>query len=199
MSVEAFVPARRPARLRAAILGAICAVVAPTASAEVDEHYEETFYVVNARPDMPLTALINQASYLKQGGRTYHGWAKPDFRSKLFWNLDAGTGLCRMTRVLVTLRIEVRYPRLFDATDAQRAAFEQFMGPLRSHEQGHVSRYRATANQMVRELEALPPMEDCETLQKAAINRGNAVIREGADENVRYDAETQHGRTQGTG
>lgn len=189
---------RRTRRLRwsTSIAVACLAVLSPGAHAEVDEHYSEDFYVVNARPDMALVDMINAASYLKSDGVTYHGRATPDYRSRLYWNVDAGTGLCSMTRVLVTLRIVVRYPRLFDATDAQRAEFERFMAPLRVHEQGHVSFYRATAAQMVRELESLPPMESCEDLRKAAFARGNEILREGSATNVRYDAETQHGRTQ---
>ena len=184
-------------RCLAALLVALCAVIPPPAHAEVDERYVETFYVVNARPEMPLSALITQASYIKFDGVTYHGVATPGIQSRLFWNFDAATGLCRMKRVLVTLRVEVRLPRLFEATDAQRAAFERFMARLRVHEQGHVDLYRAIAAQMVRELEVLPPMPSCDALQKAAIDRGDEILREGRAANVRYDAVTQHGRTQG--
>jgi predicted secreted Zn-dependent protease len=199
MPAAAIVPTPSSPRSVLAFLLAAFLVVAPLAHAEVEERYSESFYVVNARPDTPLTTLINQASYIRIGGVQYHGSATPDFRSRLFWTTDEDTGLCRMTRVLVNLRIDVRLPRLFEATDAQRAAFERFMAPLRVHEQGHVSRYRATANQMVRELEALPPMADCESLQKAAFSRGNAIIREGSEENARYDAETRHGLNQSGG
>lgn len=177
---------------------ALRAVLAPMAHAEVDEHYVESFYVVNAEPDMPLSTLISQASYIKFDGVTYHGSATPSIRSKLFWNVDDATGMCRMTRVVVTLRIDVRLPRLFDASDAQRAAFERFMAPLRVHEQGHVDLYRANAARMVREQEAVPPMPSCEDLQKAAINRGEEVLREGRAADVRYDAETKHGLNQRT-
>lgn len=166
------------------------------AFAEVVERKLEDFYVVNARPDQPVRALIVQATRIRINGQSFHGVTNWHIGWRMYWQ-EAPGGECRMTRVVVTLQTRVEVPRLFEATDAQRAEFDGYIGPLLAHERGHVAIARSIAGEVDDALSRLPPMEDCDALEDAANALGMRIVADGKARQAAFDRDTGHGSRQG--
>ena len=182
--------------VRNVLLSSLLALFAvSTACAEVVEHVSEDFYVANARPWQSVTDVVNAASTIRQDGILYHGNTHWDLTWYMYWD-TTDDGTCRMTRVVVTLKATVNIPRIFDATDAQRAEYERFIAGLREHERGHVEIARSAAHEIVTALEQLPPMPSCRALRERANETGIRIRNQGSERQVEYDRVTNHGQSQ---
>jgi predicted secreted Zn-dependent protease len=174
----------------------VLTLASTAAHAEVIESLLEDFYVVNAKPNVSVRSLINQCTRIRQDGEVYHGFASSEFSSRFHWH-EGPNGACQMQRVVVYLRLKIEVPRLFDATDAQRREFDSYIVALRAHERGHSAITRATIDEYVTQLEALPSMASCDELRKRADARGREILAAGRARQAAYDRDTGHGRTQG--
>ena len=108
-------------------------------------------------------------------------------------------GLCKLARVSVGIHVAVALPSWAAGPAAAPGladAWQTYIAALTLHEQGHVDRDVASAQQLVNDLTALGPV-DCGSLSlqvtSLATKSGVAL----AQSNLDYDTETGHGRTQG--
>jgi predicted secreted Zn-dependent protease len=150
----------------------------PRASAEVSESIDFIYYDAPVASGQSLLDALNGASRIRQNGRTYHGYTK--------WNV-------RWTTVASTITM----PRILGGSASQKREFERFSAALKEHELGHAAIGREAADAIDRAIRALPDMQDCTALERAANSKGNELIREYQDKEKRYDADTRHGREQG--
>jgi predicted secreted Zn-dependent protease len=103
-----------------------------------------------------------------------------------------GTATCDLTRAVVTLKVDVHFPRWTHpaaAPAAVAAAWTRFARALALHESGHASYARARSPFIVRAIKHAT----CRTADAAARAQLDVIRKH----DVAYDARTKHGETQG--
>ncbi|MBU1670712.1 MAG: DUF922 domain-containing Zn-dependent protease [Actinobacteria bacterium] len=75
--------------------------------------------------------------------------------------------------------------------------WERMVRAVRTHEEGHRDIGFSTGQRLLEALEALPPHSSRDALDLAAGNAAGAIIGEGQARDASYDAETDHGESQG--
>jgi predicted secreted Zn-dependent protease len=165
-------------------------------SAEVNESLIYTYYVANADPSRSLLSILNTSSPIRQDGQVHHAYTtwyvKWDFR--WFENPD---GRCRITKVTTELTGSIKLPRLVGATSMQRDHFDRYLSAVRVHELGHYGIGKEAAAAIDRKILSLPEMPSCKALETAANDLGSRTLSEYKEREVRYDASTAYGRSQG--
>jgi predicted secreted Zn-dependent protease len=179
-------------RLAAAVL---LVSLSQVAGAEVSESVDFIYYDAPVSSGQSLLDALNGASKIRQNGRTYHGYTKWNVRWNFWWR--EGRNNCRITRVKTTVASTITMPRIIGGTNAQKREFERFSAALKEHELGHAAIGKEAADAIDRAIRALPEMQDCGALERAANGKGNELIREYQEKEKRYDADTRHGREQG--
>ncbi len=187
---------RQPARPPAFALLLLGLALPGGAAAEVREQLVTNEYAVGGDPSVPLLQLLDRASPIREGGKTFHGYTKWTVNWRFRWRDDAGAG-CRIAGNITQIDGRMTLPRLVGGSADQRQRFETYLQALRQHEMGHF----AIAKQAGREIDAgilaLPPMRDCTSLDAAANALGYRVLDQHLAREKQYDASTGHGRTQG--
>jgi predicted secreted Zn-dependent protease len=103
-----------------------------------------------------------------------------------------GSAACDLARAVVTIRVDVHFPRWTHpaaAPAAVAAAWSRFARALAVHESGHASYARARLPFIVRAIKGAT----CRTADAAARAQLQVIRRH----DVAYDARTNHGETQG--
>ncbi|GBG02494.1 hypothetical protein AZSI13_18210 [Azospira sp. I13] len=166
------------------------------ARAEVSEQLSYQHYAVAHRPGQSLLAAINGATTIRQNGEVFHGHTRWNVRWDYRWRFDT-QGRCTITSVNTRLESVITLPRLSTADPQVERQFAAYLEPLRRHELGHVQVGRNAARRIDQAIQNLPTMSSCELLSATANQRGSALIEEAKREELQYDQETGHGRTQG--
>jgi predicted secreted Zn-dependent protease len=112
-------------------------------------------------------------------------------------NVDNG---CEIATVSTSADITYAFPRLqrgSSAPTALRRAFAGFLKNLLVHEKGHARVGIDIASRIEQGIRRLPPAPTCPVLEDAANDLGHALIKEANRRDIDYDAQTQHGKTQG--
>ena len=107
--------------------------------------------------------------------------------------------LCAITQVRVGMHITTQYPawQAYDQTSAQLTSqWQQLSASLVDHEQGHVARNLQTAQSLVTSLRAIPPTS-CSQIKAHATSIVNDHFTRLKAAHNSYDAQTNHGQTQG--
>ena len=174
----------------AILLSALLA--APLARAEVHESLDYHHY--DAR--VALSQALNDASPFRPGDQVFH--------SATAWTIDwqvrpapTTDGRCKVAEVKVELHGEMMLPRLLGGDKAQKQRFDQYLGRLREHELGHFEIGREAARDLEQAFYALAPSASCAQLQSSARDEGARRLPRYEAMGDAYDAQTQHGRTQG--
>ena len=74
---------------------------------------------------------------------------------------------------------------------------DEYLIALRQHELGHFELAKDAAERIDAQIRTLPAMPTCKQLETAANERGNRQLEEVRRKEKQYDANTQHGKTQG--
>jgi predicted secreted Zn-dependent protease len=181
----------------APLLLLLCAALAPPPlRAEVHESLDYGHYDAHAQPGRALSLALNDASPFRPGNAVYH--------SATAWNIDwqvrplpTADGRCAVAEVRIELHGQMMLPRLLGADEGQQRKFDQYLGRLREHELGHFEIGREAARAVEKQLYALPPAASCGELQSAARDAGARLLPRYEAMGDAYDAQTEHGRTQG--
>ena len=184
-------------QMRKLLLLLSCLILAPTSSAAVVETLEYVDYIAIANPPRSLLSTLNAASPLRENGQVLHG--QTDWH--VTWNFrwfEGPDGRCRITTVTTALTGRITLPRLVGATSTQRGQFDRYLSALRVHELGHYGFGEEAAAEIDREILSLPEMSSCKTLESAASDLRDRMLNEYQEREIRYDAATAHGRSQGT-
>lgn len=167
-----------------------------SAHAEITDNLDYEYYDVAANPKQKLAALLNNASPIKENGKTYHGHTKWHIR----WNFTYGkskSGECKLATTNVTLDATITLPRLVGDSDEQRRQMERYLITLKIHEIGHYQIAQQAASAVEEKLSSLPGKANCSELEKTANSAGKATVNVYNEKNRAYDIQTDHGKSQG--
>ena len=167
-----------------------------TAHATVSEQLDYDYYTVNADPNRTLQSVITEASPIHRDGHTFHGFTHWHVKWHFSWH-EASDGRCRINKVNTELTATIQLPRVVNPTASQEEQFNRYLTALRTHELGHFENGKDAANEIDQGILALPEMESCQKLSSAANDLGHSILKQHNEKDVQYDAETQHGKTQG--
>ena len=173
----------------------LCAVCVPAcAHAAVKENLRYSYYDVNAGRGN-LYEQILAAVPARPGGGALVGntvW-------EIGWEpvMEQTDSQCQFTGINIDLDIDISLPRLVRSSVKQRRAFDRFITALREHELGHAKIATTTAQQLEREVMAIPPGPDCASIEAKADAAWDALWQRATDGEKEYDRITEHGKTQG--
>jgi predicted secreted Zn-dependent protease len=146
---------------------------------------EMDFYSISGNSAAELRTSMNQQHPVSGFDGNTHwnvSWQWPGY----------GSSDCRLQEAKLETRITVSLPRWSPPRDADPALILQwnrYLGSLALHEQGHVQRAREGFAKMQQILQS----SHCDNADAQL----NAVMGEMHDADLRYDADTDHGSTQG--
>ncbi|HET9650664.1 MAG TPA: DUF922 domain-containing protein [Usitatibacter sp.] len=106
---------------------------------------------------------------------------------------------CAVASVRASADSKVRLPRWANRHEALRPVQDQWDSAFRSldlHERGHVRISLETARDVERAIRAIPPAPSCEAVEAEAKRRADELGARERQRQLRYDAETDHGRRQ---
>ncbi len=180
--------------LRLAITSGVL-VLAGTARAAVQSDVEYRSYDAYAERGKSLYQTLAAASPFHENGHPFLGHTSRDIRWHLHWR-DSGGGMCRVNDVSVTLHTTIVLPQLAGVDSDRQTEYARFLIALRIHENGHYRIEQEMANEIDRSLASLPETS-CASIEGAANARASEIVRDYNGREVQYDAETDHGRSQG--
>ncbi|HEY7268257.1 MAG TPA: DUF922 domain-containing protein [Dehalococcoidia bacterium] len=142
--------------------------------------------------------LVNEAAAGGSDGKRYDGlttWA-------VHWTFryDHGGAACSLANATIDVSIDVRLPRLSDAAVIAPDILDRwqaYAAALEAHEMGHVDRESAVIDGLKDAFESAGPASDCSSLGDALNSLGNDYVQQVRIADAAYDAETNHGQTQG--
>ena len=164
--------------------------------AEVTENLAYAYYTADADSTRSLLSILDASSPIRNNGRIFHGY----YDSQVAWKLQPFSkpdGRCKIAKVDIEITGEITLPRLAGGTYAQRDKFDTFLSALRVHELGHHNINKEAAAEIGRKILSLPEMPSCAALVSAANELGRQTLKKSKERAERYDAETNHGGSQG--
>lgn len=166
------------------------------ACARTIESLDYRYYRVIAVPGLSLRESLFRASPIRENGESFLGHTKWNVYARYWWN-EAENGTCTMREVVVTLTSTILLPRLDSASPAQRREFDRFIVALDAHEKGHFEHGRGATRALDRALSQMPRMRSCAELEREASRLIRVIIDQYGQKDRDYDAQNNHGRTQG--
>jgi len=145
-----------------------------------------------------LAAALNRTTPIQDNGKKYHARAK--------WNInwhylyEKKTSSCEVKELTVSLNTDIIMPELAAnsvADQATQTTFNQYYQALLQHEEGHLDFGKMAANEILIQLQNIQPAKDCATLSESLNQKGQEIIVQHAKLDDEYDANTDHGRSQG--
>jgi predicted secreted Zn-dependent protease len=171
-----------------AALASPAAVPAATPNAVV-AHATMHYYAVGGVTTAQIRARLNANRPASRDG--FRGDAYTAWSYRWSWP-GYGTSSCNLAKAVVTLKLDVHFPRWTHpkaASAAVAAAWARYARALAVHESGHANFARARYPFVVRAIQRAT----CRTADAVA-QAQLSVIRK---HDVAYDASTNHGETQG--
>jgi len=172
------------------------ALLAGPVHAEVSETIEYIYYDAKVVPGTSVAAALNDVSPIRRNGRVFHGYTKWQIKWNFWWREQPGRS-CQLTKVKTSVAGTITLPRISGASPAQRREFDRYVAALKEHELGHQAIGREAALEVDREILALSAMKDCKALERTANETGSRIVEKFKERELRYDLNTDHGRTQG--
>ncbi len=189
---------KRLARVRCLVV-LLCSVVAPfnPVLATVKQSQEIRHYAVNPLPGQTLQEAMRASTPIQKHNRHWYG--KTQWNINPLYRFRHLSGGCYVNDRSVELAIVITLPQLEGQADDTElsAQFSRFYDALLQHELGHQALGIDAANAIDDFLSQPNIFADCQALQVAVNERVNAIINQYQQLNKQYDAETQHGKTQG--
>jgi predicted secreted Zn-dependent protease len=171
-------------------------IITQTASAEISEHLDYTYYSAEMDASRSMRDALNKATPILQDNRKFHGNTKWYVKWNYRW-FEQRDGRCKISKVTTDLTTTITLPKLTGTTNEQAKAFDTFISALRLHELGHYDIGKKVAEAIDKGILALPEMSSCDQLESTANALGYQAIDEGKAQDLQYDATTEHGKTQG--
>lgn len=179
-----------------AMLGALsnpASAITAQPNPDIVEH-RQAFTVDAWRPD----ALHRQLSHdgpVGRDGRTHAGLTTASIEVR--FTLDPASGHCTLRMPRVSADIIVHLPRWQprrEPAPGTAEAWERVRTALTMHEDGHRQHAIAAAHELLARLRELPPMPDCEKLDRAAQRVRSRVLAKLQARDHLYDLATDFGR-----
>ena len=167
-------------------------LVAPEASAARTQKVVTKTYAVTGS-----TVEQVRASLEANGPGDYH--ATTNWRVSYRFNYAFSAGMCRVTSRTVHTKIVYLYPKWnapAEASQALRDKWSTYFAGLTVHEEGHGKTGKITARRVDRMI-GRATAGTCPALETQVSRAFKRLIKRGQARDVKYDAETNHGATQG--
>ena len=177
------------------LLVALTSITTPSLGNVIERESHE-WYEVHQSAGTPLLSAINSASPVREGGKVFHAYTAWDVHWNFSWNTSSSSS-CEITSVTTNLSVKMTLPRLSASTPEGAAEFDRYFPALLRHEQGHRAIALDAANQVDQSITSLPPMTNCQVLEREANRIGMEVLESAKRRDIDYDAATKHGCTQG--
>jgi predicted secreted Zn-dependent protease len=180
------------------LLLSVVAVALGPATAEPLVTQTVYYYDVAGASAPEVRADLNRHGPFDLQGRRFDGYTRWYVR----WRYNYGSGPlgCTIANVTTAVDIGITLPRLnadAPASDDLKRVFSNYVEKLRLHEDGHAQVAIEIARRIESGIASLPPEPACDRLGQVANELGHSLIREANQQDIDYDARTQHGRTQG--
>ena len=107
---------------------------------------------------------------------------------------------CRIIAVKTSVDVTFKFPKWSPSPNAPlelKNEWNRYMKCLHTHEDGHKAHAVKAAQEIERALMAMGPQVNCDVLNSEANALGKSIIARYNQEDVDYDRQTQHGKTQG--
>lgn len=171
------------------------ALLAAPVQAQIRETLGFANYPVPAGHAVSLGRTLNANSPIHHGGLTYHAYTTWTVNWAYRWTQSIG--YCQVNAVTTHLDSTIQLPRLDGGSSNLHRQFDHYLEALRQHELGHYQIGRMAAQQVDRQLRALPIMADCQRLNAAANHLAHQIVEHYREEERTYDRVTIHGQLQG--
>jgi predicted secreted Zn-dependent protease len=156
------------------------------------------YYDVHGRTYADLHADMRRL-----GPKTYGSSYVGETRSPMSWTWRTESttgGSCTLRDIHVRVNAEILLPRWTPPADADSsvvAEWQRFIAALETHEAGHKDISARAGREIKDQLRGL--MGLCSQVSTRANDLARRIINDATQAQRRYDAETRHGLTQGTG
>lgn len=176
------------ASFKLAVLSLFMPVLSPSFAA-VRETVATERYVVRGEAGPEVRKQLNRKG--PQGYDAYTSW-------NILWNFTYRKkgGKCVMQSVATRVDIRHTMPRLETGSSELKKSFNKYLESLQVHEDGHAEIGRDVARRIDQGIKGLSDLT-CEKLGVRANALGYKIIKEGNALDLKYDAETGHGQSQG--
>lgn len=157
------------------------------------------YYQVYGYTSSDVQKQILRCSPVQEDGQTLAASTNYALSWKLSYVGSENPGMCKVDKVAVGLRVAQLYPNWNEsqyATAGYAGRWKAFMTNLQTHENGHRDLDAQYAASLYDTLKQLPEV-DCSSFMNTATNKANEVIAALNQANESYDAQTNHGTTQG--
>jgi len=184
-----------------AILGAAMVIQLPAvASDAVSVVQRIDYYVVRGLTEEAIAGSLRRAPPRKLG--SFQGQTRFDF----YWDYDLkpissreGMAICEVRNAGVDIEIVIilpRHPTIATAPATLQATWQDFTAALESHELNHAKDAARFGGKIPDALNGM--IGPCATLDEMADTKGMEYLNLAARAADDYDAETNHGETEGT-
>ena len=173
----------------------ICVASAQSTHATVTENLAYRFYDVHFIVGQSIAAAIFAASPIRDGGRTFHGYTKWHLSWRFTWRDNNAT--CTINKVNTAVTASITLPNFISPPANAKKVLDDYLIALRQHELGHFELAKDAAERIDTAIRTLPAMASCKLLESAANALGNRILEGVQRKEKQYDADTQHGKTQG--
>jgi predicted secreted Zn-dependent protease len=174
----------------------LTSTIAPDQSLKVT--VRSVYYQIDGANADQLRAQLDKLGPLDESGQ--HFAAKTDGNLSWTWSYSEGGGQCSLHDISAELEIIFTLPRWTPPAEAPADLVDKwnkFTAALQVHENGHKEINIKAASDFVANAKTLPAYPTCDELKQALNKAGQGVIDRTRQENIAYDNQTQHGRTQG--
>ena len=166
------------------------------ALAEPRINEKREYYDIRGRSESELKSELNSKGVYD--GRMNDAYTKWYVR----WNYgyQSGPDGCSLKEVRTSADINIKLPRWKNENDGPadvREKWSRFIKALEEHENGHLDFGVKTATEIDEALLHMPAYPDCEQMGNAANDKANEILGKYLAEEKAYDAQTNHGVTQG--
>lgn len=179
----------------AAALAAAPAVAAPSVLTNT------TYYEVTALTGPELIREMGRLGPADDDEPGERYWAQARWRVQWNFNVDEAGGSCGVTSAVLTVRLDLTYPRWTNIADGPDYLRDHWNGPFmaatRKHELQHARHGTDAAEAIEAMLLGHERMASCDALIEAANQKAYAIIDEAQQNDVDYDAATRHGYLEG--
>lgn len=171
-------------------------LLSPVIHAEVNSEVKYRYYTAQGDDNKTLREVLNSVTPITENNRRYHGYTKWYVKWRYRWHKQAD-GRCKITSVNTSITGDILLPKLENANAQQTERFNRYIAALREHELGHYNLGKEAGIKIDDYISTMPEMSSCAELEQTANDFGYQTLDEYRAIEKQYDADTQHGKTQG--
>ncbi|MBM97351.1 MAG: hypothetical protein CMI09_16050 [Oceanospirillaceae bacterium] len=169
------------------------AITLQTAQAEITVNDSRSDYAVHAANAVDLSLALKNTNRLREGGMIEVALTTSRLSAQM--SAKGHESGCRIDRVHITADVNIRMPTLQTSSPFLQAQWDYYYPHLLEHEMQHRAITLATAEQMEREILALPDQNTCDDMMADADATFKRLHQDGQRQQQLFDeAEYASGR-----